>query len=760
MAIRLSGMASGLDTDTIVKELVSAYSTRKDNIVKKQTKLEWTQDAWKSMNTKIYSFYSSKLSSMRFSTSYSKKTSSVSNSSVAKVTASSGAVNGTQSLKVKQLATSGYLTGGVISDKDGNNLKGSSKLSEVKGLEGLADLGNIEVKSGNKVTSIDLSGDMSINQLVAKMKDAGLNASFDEKNQRFFVSAKTSGLDGDFALNAGTSDAITALKSLGLYAVTDAELSKYTADATIDVNAETQKAYEAQKAAYTDAATEEKKLTELIDTLTKKQEEIASKKEYQSAKAEFLSMNFSVTEEPELDKEGNAVLDEDGNPVMREVVNFESDTAKEDKVASIEQAISDLEAGIEALNKKVSDGTELTDEEVADKASMENRLKAAKDALAVVGNGTLTAADIKAAGDAATEELTEVSEELTNTESELSKAQDTISTPEKLDAYVAERNAEIDTQNAELMTKLENYYTNLKATAQNVLDTYKTDADANAAVRIVGQDSEIELNGATFKSNTNSFDINGLTIQATALTQGDEAVTITTDTDIDGIYNMIKDFFKDYNELMKSMDTAYNAASASEYQPLTDDEKEAMTDDQIEKWEQKIKDSLLRRDSTLGTLSSSMKTIMSRAYMVNGERLSLASFGIKTAGYFAASATEKGIFHIDGNADDSTTSGNEDKLRAAIAADPDKVVEFFSQLTTDLYTDLTNKMASSSLSSAYTVYNDKQMQTQYNNYKSDIADWEDKITAYEDRYYKQFAAMEKALASLNSQTSSLSGLFG
>lgn len=58
MAIRISGLTSGLDTDSIVQELVSAYSTKKENIEKKQTKLSWTQDAWKEMNTKIYGFYS------------------------------------------------------------------------------------------------------------------------------------------------------------------------------------------------------------------------------------------------------------------------------------------------------------------------------------------------------------------------------------------------------------------------------------------------------------------------------------------------------------------------------------------------------------------------------------------------------------------------------------------------------------------------------------------------------------------------------
>lgn len=70
MAIRISGLTSGLDTDSIVQELVSAYSTKKENIEKKQTKLSWTQDAWKEMNTKIYGFYSKSLTEFKFMTSF------------------------------------------------------------------------------------------------------------------------------------------------------------------------------------------------------------------------------------------------------------------------------------------------------------------------------------------------------------------------------------------------------------------------------------------------------------------------------------------------------------------------------------------------------------------------------------------------------------------------------------------------------------------------------------------------------------------
>lgn len=57
MSIRLTGMASGLDTDTMVQELVKVSSTKKDNLEKAQTKLGWKQTAWSDLNTKIYSFF-------------------------------------------------------------------------------------------------------------------------------------------------------------------------------------------------------------------------------------------------------------------------------------------------------------------------------------------------------------------------------------------------------------------------------------------------------------------------------------------------------------------------------------------------------------------------------------------------------------------------------------------------------------------------------------------------------------------------------
>ena len=78
MPIRMTGINSGLDTDTIVQALVSSYSYKKDKYKKEQTKLQWTQDAWKSLNTKVYSLYSN-VSNLRFSSSYNMKKTTSSN---------------------------------------------------------------------------------------------------------------------------------------------------------------------------------------------------------------------------------------------------------------------------------------------------------------------------------------------------------------------------------------------------------------------------------------------------------------------------------------------------------------------------------------------------------------------------------------------------------------------------------------------------------------------------------------------------------
>ena len=101
-----------------------------------------------------------------------------------------------------------------------------------------------------------------------------------------------------------------------------------------------------------------------------------------------------------------------------------------------------------------------------------------------------------------------------------------------------------------------------------------------------------------------------------------------------------------------------------------------------------------------------------------------------------------------------------DKLKKAIANEPETVIEFFKKLSNNLYDKLTEKMARTDYSSAFTIYNDTQMDIELKSYDSKIAKEQDKLNDYIDRWYKKFSQMEVALSKLNSQESSISSLFG
>ena len=306
------------------------------------------------------------------------------------------------------------------------------------------------------------------------------------------------------------------------------------------------------------------------------------------------------------------------------------------------------------------------------------------------------------------------------------------------------------------MWKVSDEVNNKAAFAEDVLNGVYT---SSGATRISGTDAKITLNGAEFTSNSNTFEINGLTI--TAQSKSDKEITITTSDDTDGIYDMVKDFLKEYNELINEMDKLYNADSSKGYEPLTEEEKEAMSEKEIEKWEEKIKNSILRRDSTLSTVAGAMKQVMLQGVkMSDGSQMYLSDFGINTLGYFTAKDNEKNAYHIDGDPDDPASMSNADKLKTAIANDPEQVIEFFSSLTMSLYNKLGDLMKKTEYSSSFTLYDDVAMKNEYKDYTEKITKQEQKITDFEDRYYKKFSAMETAMAKLNSQTSSLTGLLG
>lgn len=500
MPIRLSGMMSGLDTDAIIKEMMSVQTQKKVNIENQKTKLDWKKEKWEEMNTKIYALYTEKLSKLKLQGGYLTKKVSSSNESIATATATNGA-NGSYTLAINSVAASQYVTGKKMESDD---WKKDTKLSDI----GISEGTTFTIRTGkdfDKEETVEVKEDMTLSGFASALSAKGLQATFDENQGRFFISAKDSGLENKFTLTSSTG---TALDQLGLMEIT---------------------------------------------------------------------------------------------------------------------------------------------QEVADNGSSED----------------------------------------------------------------------------------------------------------NGVTMRVAADSSIELNGATLTSSTNTVSAGGITINLSGTTAPGETVMITVSNDIDSVYDKVKDFVKSYNELVDSMSEAYLAKPAKGYDMLTDDQKKDMTDEQVELWENKIKDSLLRNDGTLNTLMTSMRSALAETVEVDGKTYSLSSFGIVTGNY-----NEKGKLHIQGDEEDALYADKEELLKKALGDNTSDAAKALSGIMTKLYDTLTDKMKASTISSALTFYNDKAIQNQTRDYESQISRWETRLEDMEERYYKQFSNMEKMLAELQNKQNQLTNMIG
>lgn len=505
MPIRITGMNSGLDTESIITALTQRYKDKVDTNTGNQKKLTWKQDKWKELNKKALSFFNGTLAGMRFSTAYNKKTTSASNESAASVITGDSAMLTDQTLNITSLAKAAYLTGNEVTYKDdeNNNVK-ATKATTMEQLGIGATTLQFKIGAAGKrddTLSVEIKATDKIEDVLQKLRDASsengvqMNFNYDEANNRFFASAKKTGEDFNFEVVA--SDAATKL-------------------------------------------------------------------------------------------------------------------------------------------------------------------------------------------------------------------------------------------------------------------------GFNSTKYIQGSSAAIELNGVEYTSNSNTFEVNGLTITAKEVASN---ITLSTTRDTSGIYDSIKSLLKEYNEMMKEFATAFNADKATKYKMLTQEQKDEMSDKEVEEWDKKIKDGLLAGDETLSSIRTGLKGIVSQGFDVKlkdgtTSKMYLADFGIGTGSYFNTEENERDVLHIDGDKDDATVSSNADKLAALISSDPDAVQEFFTQFSRNIYSKMTDLMQRTEYSSAYTLYEDKLMASQYSSYTTMITDAQKALEAAQDKYYKKFSTMESALAKINSSSGSLSSFFG
>ena len=747
MAIRITGMYSGLDTESIINELASAQSYKKTKLVKAQIKHSWKQDAWKALNTKIYSFYQ-KLDDMRLQGSYKKKKTTVSDPNAVKVVSGENTVDGVHTLKVSQLAKQAYLTSANLETDKGVRFRGGATLKQL----GFTGTGSISVNGAlGQEVKIDVSEDMTINQFVDKIKETGLNANFDEGNQRIYISSKDTGKNANFFLSANDQNGFKALGALGLLA------------SPADPDSLEVKDYKKWQSYLTDTAARQK----VID------DEVAARAlAYKTENDELTNFIKALDDGNRYNEKKLKELDGFADYGDVSKAPYNGDYAK------LKTALYDRIYGEEVEETKMKDDgvTPETDDE-----GNEIKVKVRKNGMYQdLEKLTKELDDLEKAATPDAAAIAAKKTDIDNVKKEIKKAEDcydyvnSIATNEE----TKKKNQDTITANAAMFTVDDSDPDNIKVNGtQALIDKVKDEVDAKIAAaddfltntsdytkgkeahKIQGRDAEFVLNGVNYTSYNNTLTVNGMTI--TAMEENpDKEITLSTTADTDGIYDMIKDLFKSYNELINEMDSLYNAEAAKDYEPLTSEEKDALTDTEVEEWEKKIKDSILRRDSTLSSVSFSMASVLLQGVEVNGRQMYLSDLGINTLGYFKAAENERNAYHIDGDPDDPTTKANNDVLKSMIASNPETVMNFFTKLSTNLYDDLTKKMAGTTLSSAMTVYNDKQLKSEYDDYTDKIKKQEEKLNAMMDKWYSKFSAMEVAMSKLESRSSSLASILG
>ncbi len=289
-------------------------------------------------------------------------------------------------------------------------------------------------------------------------------------------------------------------------------------------------------------------------------------------------------------------------------------------------------------------------------------------------------------------------------------------------------------------------------------DFMDTTLDFDSAVESGGQDASFTINGLATTRHSNTFDLNGVTLTLKKIFS-DAPATLNVANDSTKVFDNIVKFVDTYNKLIDTVNKKVSEERYRDYTPLTDDQRESLSDKQQEQWEEKAKSGLLKRDSTLSSLLTTMRNNFSNP--INNEGVSsaynqLASIGISTT----ANYLEGGKLVID-----------EAKLKAAIQADPSSVENLFrgdgatsSQkgVVQRLYDSINDSMdkLKAKAGNSFSTNQQFSLGLQLNSYESRITAFTTKLTSIEDRYYRQFSAMEQAIQKANQQSAYLMNSMG
>lgn len=829
--LRLVGMATGIDTDTVIKQMMAAYYSKVDKEKQKQQIIEWKQEAYRdfigqinSLKSKYFDVLSKDyiLSDNSFSSFKVIQTGNATNAVTVKAT--TGALAGNYSIKVisDNIATKAALnptksinvkeaTGGVafpivikhtddtsnndmltVTDKEGNK----HNITITSGT--YSDLTQLAAQINKDMANIDIGSDKKLSDdIKAVVKDNTIK--FYEKIT-IYDTNKELAIDIDGTIQKITIDAgsytmeelaskITS-KLSGGYKATSSDgltISFSKDDAPVSGTAYFGTVNEANKISVGNVSLERPTGVSNADTfsnLTINQNSLSFDKRIITGVNDTLTFNIF-----------------NGNGSATTPITITLDAGEYD--------ISSLVAEI---NTKLGDTSTI---KVAESVDGKILFKSSTgDQITITGNAasTLGISNGFKIDQSTSDKMVNL---ITDSGIDLSKVAFTINGKEYLydftsttnttkedgKTYIGAKNktisdilndiskgSNVDISYSQLDRK---FYMTSKETGSNqdiaIIDSSNFITNIfGTATATKGTDVVVEITEPSGASNTiiqssNNFTIDGINYTLNSKPTGTEPITFEVQGNVDDTFNKIKAFIDSYNELISNINSKIEEKKQYTYEPLTDEQKEEMTDEQIEKWEKKAKQGILSGDSTLEAMLNQMR--MAFFEEVEGVGISLFEIGLNTS----SDISQRGKIIID-----------EEKLKKALQNDPDKVMDLFIKKSSthksysrsmtsedrkvrykeegifnrisDIIEDNVSTLRDSNgkkgtlleiagIKGDFTEY-ENMLTKQINEREKRINDLLVKIYEKEERYYEQFAKLEAAMNKMNAQTSWLYSQLG
>lgn len=270
-----------------------------------------------------------------------------------------------------------------------------------------------------------------------------------------------------------------------------------------------------------------------------------------------------------------------------------------------------------------------------------------------------------------------------------------------------------------------------------------------------GTDAVFKYNDQEFTSKNNSYELDGTLFQFHNVTNG--AANLTISTDEDAIFDSIVEFIDKYNEVVEKFNDTQQEERFRDFPPLTDAQKEEMSEDEIKKWEEKAKSGILKGESIVSNGLYNMRSSWYSKVDNDQGFSSITQIGISTSERYL----DGGKLEID-----------EDKLRKAISEDAAGVQALFSNNSTEGDRGIINRLDDQINQISKNINNRAgkvKGTTTLDNYAlgkrmkaidQRISDFEVRLKKVEDRYWNQFTQMEKAIQRMNDQSAQLLSQFG